>query len=482
MLFSLRRLVHDAFPLPSGIEKSKHDFSKIHFKTKEDFIQSLTFEKFESSDKKHVEILGKSFLNMLKGLFSKINTSKWEEINKEPATREILQTCLFKIIDHLINAENSIEDANKFIQEIELAHAELATLLELFTPYKREDFSPIYLNQLKIIPESLLPLLRGGLGKTAETVFAEVNVAVRAQNPKSVRTWCNSFYYEHAFLLGNDQKFETVIKNINIDKVDLYACTFNPSIESDENHANYAQRDLITDIEKILKDKPNTKHLTIAVDFTNDYFNSGKSKKLLEHFESRIRSGQLNFVFFGSGQKFDMLGMDHFYGSPFYVINNGAEHWKPFDNLFTEEVHKTDTLSNQWFCLLYEFAAKSVDHFRRLFFQNNRNVLQNVPKKLFSSLKKRNITVSRVANNTELTFIDVKIKGVFNKVMASLLMAYFQLHAVAYKVKASIRGSFGFLHPNATLIFSSKSTTLRIHSGILRSDNQPIIKFLHNIA
>ncbi len=120
-------------------------------------------------------------------------------------------------------------------------------------------------------------------------------------------------------------------------------------------------------------------------------------------------------------------------------------------------------------------------NFAIFFFQNNKNILQNVPEKLFST-KKRTITVSRVDEKAELTFIDVKIKGIFNKTIASLLVAYFQFYAVAYKVKASIRGSFGFLHPNVTLIFSSNSTTLRLHPGILQSDNQPIIKFLHNIA
>lgn len=241
------------------------------------------------------------------------------------------------------------------------------------------------------------------------------------------------------------------------------------------------QNDLIADIEKILNDKSNTLHLTVAIDFTNDYFNSEKSLRLLKHFESHIIDGQLNFVFFNSGQKFDMLGMDHFYGSPFYLINNGADHWKPFDKLFTEEVHKTDLLSTQWFCLLYEFAAESVDQFRRLFFQNNRDILQNVPEKLSPTVK-RAITVSKVDEKAELTFIDVKVKGVFNKIIASLLVAYFQFHATACKVKASIRGSFGFLHPNVTLIFSPNSTTLRLHPGILSSDNQPIIKFLRNLA
>lgn len=477
----LRRLLPEAFPLPNSSAKVNGFFSQKHFENSDDVIKAADFKKLlEHPNKPHVAILGKSFLDMLKGLILKINSPTWKELNQDPATRDILQTVLYKTIGHLKNAEAFIEDDNQFIQAIELAHAELATLLELIAPYKPEDLSSIYLKQLNGIPASLMPYLKGGLSKTAETVFAELNVAVSAQNPNPVCTSSESLYFEHAQLLGNNQKLESALKDVQIGKIDLYACTFNPSIESDFNNANYVQNDLVGDIEKILKEKPNTQHLTVAIDFTNDYFNSKKSQHLLERFKSEIHSGRLNFVFFGSGQKFDMLGIDHFYGSPFYMVNNGAKHWKAFDNLFTAEVHKTDLLSTQWFCLLYEFASKSTDEFRRLFFENNRNILQNVSPKLFS--KNRNVSVSSVHEKAELTFIDVKIKGIFNRIIASLLVGFFHLHAIAYKVKASIRGSFGFVHPNATLIFSPKATTLRLHAGILRSDNRPIIRFLQNIA
>lgn len=478
----LRRLVPEAFPLPNNNVKAAESHAKTRFENKEDFIKAIDFKKLEeNSDQPHVAVLGRSFLHMLKGLFSKITSEKWEEINQNLATRDILQTVLFNITNNLNTAEASIEDGNKFIQSIELAHAELATILELFTPYQASNFQSIYTSQLEIMPKNLIPYVKGGLSKTAETVFAEVNVAVKTLNPNPVRSWCNWFYYEHANLLGNNRKLELSLKDENIKQIDLYGCTFNPSIEADHNNTNYTSTDMISDIEKIFMEKPKTKHLTVAIDFTNDYFNSVKSQHLLEHFESEILSGRLNFVFFGSGQKFDMLGMDHFYGSPFYVVNNGANHWKPFDKLFTEEVHQTDILSTQWFCLLYEFASESIDQFKYLFFKNNRYVLQNVPEKL-SPTKKRSITVSKIDEKTDPTFIDVKIKGIFNKIIASLLVAYFQLHAVVFRVKAAIRGSFGFLHPNVTLIFSPTSTTLRLHSGILQSDNEPIIQFLHSIA
>lgn len=478
----LRRLVTDAFPLPNTVAIASKSFSEIHFETKEDVIRAINFKKLEErSNKEHVAVLGKSFLNMFRGLLFKITPAKWEEINEEEATRGILQNVVYRIIENLKCAEESIDDDNKFIQFLELAHAELATLLELTTPYKPEEFQSIYISRLKIIPKKLIPYVKGGLGKTAETVFVEVNCSVQTLNPNPVRTWCNWFYYEHANLLSSSYKLDSVLKNNNIDKIDLYGCTFNPSIESDHTNTNYTLTDIISNIESILKEKPNTQYLSIAIDCTNDYFNSRKSQELLERFEYEIYSGRLNFIFFGSGQKFDMLGMDHFYGSPFYVINNGADHWKPFERLFTEELHKTDLLSTQWFCLLYEFASEEVDEFKNLYFKNNRYVLNNVPVGLLPG-NNRAISVSKIDEKADPTFIDVKIKGIFNKIIAVLLVAYFQLHSIVSRVRSAIRSSYGFIHPNITLIFSPTSTTVRLHSGILHSDNQPIIKFLHSIA
>jgi hypothetical protein len=86
------------------------------------------------------------------------------------------------------------------------------------------------------------------------------------------------------------------------------------------NHTRYAQRDIINDVKQLLGNKPDTKHLTITI----DYINSPKVYELLQTFEKEILEGRLNFVLFRSGQKFDMLGVDNYYGAPYYIINNNG--------------------------------------------------------------------------------------------------------------------------------------------------------------
>lgn len=74
----------------------------------------------------------------------------------------------------------------------------------------------------------------------------------------------------------------------------------------------YEVGDIIGEVEALLAAKPETERLTIAVDETIDYVRSEQVTRLLERFSKEIKEGKLNFVFFRSGQKFDMLGIDNY--------------------------------------------------------------------------------------------------------------------------------------------------------------------------
>jgi hypothetical protein len=472
----LRRLIPEAFPLPKSTLHVETETAPPLFADKNHFIERLKEIRLKNHQP-HVAVLGKSFLEMIKGLFDKIPTEEWHELYQCPPFQEIIENSLTNILHHLA----AYKDEAQFIQAIELAYAELATLLELTSPYQANDFQELYPTALKIVPESLQRSVRGGLGKTAETVFSLAIISAREMNScKEISTvWSEDFYFEHANLLGRNRSFELVMSDPSIKSIDFFGCSFHPSIDA-KAKSRYNQRNLIHDIERIFTEKKETTHLTVALDCTNDLFNSPKTQELLAHFESHIREGRLNIILFGSGQKFDMLGMDHFYGSPFSLINNGADHWKSFDTLLSAEVNRTDLLSNQWFCLLYEYAPDSPDGFRKLFFDNTREVLRKVPEKL-APLDGRTITVIPIDESAQASFIDVKIRGSFHFLRSCYLIAYFYSHAVAENNKASIRGSFGFLHPNITMICSDDLTTLRLHPGILRKDNQAILSFLHSL-
>ena len=175
-------------------------------------------------------------------------------------------------------------------------------------------------------------MVQVGIGKSAMKVFSGINAALLQNNQggKVERTYGDGSYFEEVQFIGENRSTQDILANANLKKIDLYVGEFNHNINIDPNHTTYKGSDILGDVEKLLKAKPDTEHLTVAVDETIDFVNSNKTQQLLERFKDEIKSGKLNFVFFRSGQKFDMLGMDNYYGSPFYMINNGGQQWKNF--------------------------------------------------------------------------------------------------------------------------------------------------------
>lgn len=490
---NLRKLIPEAFPVPDekiNVKISSDMPLPPFFKKKEEvfccqIVKRLT-EKFKSGDfdsQPHVAVLGQTTMQLLDGLFKEIKQADWDSLNENPATREILQTALIQIKHHLASAEHEIQDYSHFSQAIELVHAEIATLLELFNPFQPEDFGPIYANQLRIIPETLKPFVQAGLGKTAVTVFAGINAIAASINPCMQAIFSKGFYYEQANFMGPHRTFKAALEDPNIKKIDLYTCSFNPNLDADLQADVYTQRDVIADIRELFLKKPETDCLTVAVDTTMDYFNSHKHHQLLATFENEIKQGKLNFIFSRSGQKFDLLGMDNYYGSPFYMVNNGAEHWSRFKDLMTEEVYQTDKLSLQWFCLVNRYASQQIDQYRYLIFDNTRTILSNLPESLKPDrIHPKKTKVATIDGKVEQCFIDFKIHGWFHFAKASLAIAYFYKLCVDHRVKSFIRASFGFYHPNTTLIFGKESTSLRLHPGINPEENKVILQFLHNLS
>lgn len=235
------------------------------------------------------------------------------------------------------------------------------------------------------------------------------------------------------------------------------------------------------------RDKNNDPPLTVALDCTIDYINSNKVKNLLEEFKEEIQNGTLNFVFFKSGQKFDMFGMDNYYGAPFFMVNNSDPKWETFKAMSRSPGIQTDILSEQWFCLAYKYASEGLDDYRRLIFENSREILKNCPDSLRpkDDLLNQRITVSQVDDEMDVSSIDIKVRGGFHKLKALALMARFYLSCIKHGVKTYSRASFGFFHPNFIVIMIQNvkdSTTIRLSPGINPRENKFIIEFLNGLT
>lgn len=442
----------------------------------------------ELSTKPHFTVLGKATMDLLEGLFQEIDLDTWNQLNQDPARKQILQASFMMIREHLAMAElYAGNDFNRFAQEIELVHAEIATILELTQPFKKEDFPKIYQKIIDpIIPEKLRKFCKVGLGKTAMNTFAGVNAAIMAQKPFPNRVYSENVYFESRILIGNDRYLKDIKNDVNSPPVDLYVAQFNPNVNTSDDFTDYKPENVIGNVRFLLASKKAAQHMTVAVDCTIDQISSPHVQKLLEEFKQEIADGKLNFVLFKSGQKFDMCGMDNYYGAPFYMINNGEKQWKEFNTLLTNPVHSTDSLSNQWFCLSSKYIADSLALYQELIFKNTRYILDNVPDFLLpNGDSKQEIRINRADPAMDSCFIDIKVTGQNRQKKSYDLMRRFYDRIMNAGVKIYSRQSFGFFHPSY-LVFDLPSSehqadTTRLTPGINPEDNEAIISFMKSI-
>lgn len=444
----------------------------IYYPDQKKFLESAQFSRFsrqlnQLNRAPHLQVLGDATLKLVEGCIQSINDKTWQKINSQPESRLILQTALFCIHQHLARAEETIDDFKMFAQYLEYVHYELSTLLCLVQPFSPEDYKAIYRERLDSVPASLKGHVKAGIAKSAMNALAGVNAAIHRMTPNPRREFDPESHFEIIEFL-NERKNASSHPH-----VDLYIGEFNHNINLDPDHQEYHEANLIEKIKELKGSHP----LTVAVDCTIDYIDSPKVKKLLETFEQDILDGHLNFVFYRSGQKFEMFGMDAYYGSPYYIINNGADQWRAFQDLEKDPAFTTDLLSLQWFALVNQYAPKQLDQYRALIFNNSRHItseLQNI------HTKNPKVSFPKVREGMEFCYVDIKVKGGEGEAMLVELQDKLYTDFAKRGAKIHSKGGYGYLHPNITLFPTGldpnkKGATLRINPGVNGVENQWIL-------
>ena len=491
-----RRFSENNYELRKDISYGVSGPNVTCFEKTQDFLNLSLYkrllEKFNSTalreKQPHMAVLGKATIQIFDILMKQISLDKWNELNQDPAIKMVVQTTLYKMKELLATAELQMirNDYTQFAECMELFHCELATLLEMVPPFKEKDFVRIYKDKLiahEVLPSELAHMTKARLNRNAMNGFAGLNAAVLKNTPNPTTCFGKGVYYEEAGIVGDHHTIEEVLNNKSIKKVDFYACQTNPNIEVDLNHTHYKKDDIIGNIKTILKINESTQtRLTVSIDCTIDHFKSEDMKQILRTFENEVKAGTLNFIIFNSGQKFDMLGQEIYYGSPCYMINNGESQWDQFNHLFESKIYQPDPLSLQWFCLAYHNPT-NIDEYKNLIFDNTKEIMKQVPNGLKYDVNNKNdVFISEFDTNIKPTFIDIKISGPDYYNRSKKLTARFYEICAKHGVKAYKRASFGFPHPSITWIpRGSESVSIRINPGINQEDNRAILAYLNEI-
>jgi hypothetical protein len=448
-----------------------------------------TFDSGKIREQPHVRVLGQGTMALFQGLMTEISEQKWKALNSNPCTCQIIQNSFFKIANCLASAHLHIENFELFALDIELIHAEIATILEFAEPFKNEDFDGIYKNVIMdSVPEDLRSMVRAGLGKSAVNIFAGVNAALLHTTPFPTRTYSDNFYYEEAFIVNLKNKIEQIVANQEIKTVELFGGQFNANIQPQIGYTTYRHRDLAADIDALLKSKPATEHMTVAIDFSIDYVHSERNRQLLERFKDEIRSGRLNFVFFKSGQKTDMFGMDNYFGAPYYIVNNGAPYWKEFNDLPSKPLHQTDSLSIQWFCLSNKYAASYMDEYRRLIFAQSRTLIKALQQffRPNPTNPQQRVYVCDIDDRTDTSFVDIRVQGGDQKTHRDTcdeIGRGLVRECERRGIKTQIRQSWGFYHCNLGWPFEEQDVSvIRLNPSLDPHENDVILDYFRTLA
>jgi hypothetical protein len=166
------------------------------------------------------------------------------------------------------------------------------------------------------------------------------------------------------------------------------------------------------------------------------------------------------------------------------MVNNNAPHWKPFEGLKAHAIHKTDSLSNQWFCLSNECIPDSLAAYRKLIFDNTREILKSIPQSLLPS-QHTQIRVNTADDKMKACFLDIKVCGSGHRLRSILSLGLFYKKMMEKKIKIQTRATFGLYHANALIISVNEvpdSSSLRLHPGINPEENSAFIDYFQSLA
>ena len=468
----------------SGYDSNGFDFPFLILNTA--LIQRLKkrfSQPCSSDEEKGFYILGNATLHLLEGLLTEIPEEFWVEINKNIIIKQLIQTCFYRILDHLANADLQRYNFAKSAQFIELAHAEFFNLLIVLHPFQEHDFAEIYKHSLTCIPDTLKNCLFPGLAKGSMNILAGFFSVLKSKCPDFQTAYHKGSHFESESLVGKERSLDEVLKKEDSSHIDFYLAEFNPNVNLSLDHIHYLSGNPIKEIDLLLNCKQPSRYFTLMVDATIDYKNSKKLHDLLEHLSPLIQKGTIQVIVYYSGQKFSMLGMDNYYGAPFCSIHNDDPKWEEFFSLWTSEAHRTDFYSLQWFCLSNKYASKEIDEYRKAIFENTRTILNRIPFKLLPG-KNPTIKICTSSEDVDSCFIDIKISGENYFVMLSQLKErLFQIFAEE-NGKIHMRGGYGFYHPNVTFFVNQQEhgCTMRINPGLDTKETNLILRFLQETA
>lgn len=465
------RVELDRLEHPARLRSPSATAVSVPFQSREALRSSLnTFRENSSFSHPQKALMFEGTLDVLQGLLTAVSEETWQAVMSSP-TRSIIAQYSFSNIQKQLHVLIQEKEGHLFfdtMSTLELIHADISALIEVFSPYANEDFEKIYLQRLKTLPTELKKMTACALHASGMNSLAGVIYAVSKVVGRSPRLLFGENVYFECIKIGNMISRATLTEEAtdqDWSDVDIILAQYNPVLRRlDRFEEGYGVEDIKGFLERALANREG-RPLTLALDSTIDYIDSPRTGELLQAFQEEIKTGLLSVVCLRSGLKFDLFGMDNYSGAPLFMVHNGASHWAPFERFLTDPVLVTDRLSHNWFCLAYQYAAPTLETYRKTIFDNTRALLDKIPKRLYA--KESPYRVIPFQEDADASFVDIKITGPFHNLRGAALAAgLLYLKAMEHGHPIFYRLSFGYYHPNFSMLFSKENATIRLTLGL----------------
>lgn len=440
-----------------------------------------------------VKVLSEATHSLLKGLseYRSPDGKGIDEVYREKGLEDLLQISYFRIMNSMNEAILRKDDFIQFNNQIELMHQEIQCMLAVLEPYDPESLEesvsvklkdgnpPTVPADLEIAGVQLFPSAMHGLSSVVAGIEKE-----KGNNNLSIVVLKDSYYESSDSLKGSKAyKFDSLdggkfsqsgdaAKALDSapkpvgrfgrrgpiepppPPYDLFLCEFRHNISL--NKRSYQQENVLEQVkgliaarrviggkqEKVVADK-----FTVVIDTTLSLEQSEEMRTFLNDatIKEQIQKGALNVVFLRSAQKFDMLGIDNYYGGITTAVNN-SEAFPEFNSRMKQTEDQLGGLSYQGLAHLQKYGTPHLDHYREAIIQNTKLLYDQLPPELMASPKYFPLAISTNEDKQKF-FLDLKFPTGFHNTASAFGKSLIKF-VREEKLPMTWRPSFGFSTSN----------------------------------
>lgn len=420
------------------------------------------FEELEGSNLPYVRALASGTLALIKGLRELDLDDRFARLN----LTDFLQISYFRIINAMGEAILRRDDQIAFLNQIQLLHQELQNILVVLQPYGPGALNDAVSSRLHKVVGPSLPAPVVCAKPSSMHCVASIIAGAEQQNPGrelNVVVMKDS-YFETGMLIPKSKrhKIQTVRGEdlassesdwYSIDRengVDLYLAEMHHNISIDRKV--YSAEPLLDQVKLMYNRGVFAERFTVAIDNTIGVEGEESMREFFKDplISRLILEGKLNVVLYRSAQKFDMFGMDNYYGGILSVINSGAA-FAMFNARMADERDQLTGPAYQGLVHYQRHAGEEIQGYRKAITDNVTQLYRLLPSELIHVEGSRSPVQIAAREDETLPFLDIQTPN--SRLLGDALYSALRRFAEAEGLPLMSRSSYGF------------STTNMVHIG-----------------